>query len=116
MVVFFFYYYFYSSNFFTALLFFPFTKFTKILDDELMVLQFIDYVKTDGVNDDAADLKEMIVFPDLASFCIPCSLPIAPPSIGFDWLDGWMLPIPFSIYHFVKHSNMNIYNNEHETR
>lgn len=59
---------------------------SKILDDELMVIQFIDYGNTDCVND-STGLKEMIVFPDLAPFCIPCSLPIAP-SIGKDWVDA----------------------------
>ncbi|KNC21229.1 Maternal protein tudor [Lucilia cuprina] len=58
----------------------------KILDAELMVLQFIDFGNTDCVND-TTDLKEMIVFPDVEPLCIPCALPIRPNGT-IDWQDA----------------------------
>uniref|UniRef100_T1PB62 Tudor domain protein n=1 Tax=Musca domestica TaxID=7370 RepID=T1PB62_MUSDO len=58
----------------------------KILDAELMVLQFIDFGNTDCVTDNT-DLKEMLVFPDVEPLCIPCALPIRPNGT-LDWLDA----------------------------
>ncbi|XP_073845267.1 tudor domain containing protein [Musca autumnalis] len=58
----------------------------KILDAELMVLQFIDFGNTDCVTD-TTDLKEMLVFPDVEPLCIPCALPIRPNGT-LDWQDA----------------------------
>ncbi|XP_061396523.1 maternal protein tudor [Musca vetustissima] len=58
----------------------------KILDAELMVLQFIDFGNTDCVSD-STDLKEMLVFPDVEPLCIPCALPIRPNG-SLDWQDA----------------------------
>ncbi|TMW40223.1 hypothetical protein DOY81_014696, partial [Sarcophaga bullata] len=58
----------------------------KILDAELMVLQFIDFGNTDCVTD-TTDLKEMIVFPDVEPLCVPCALPIRPNGT-IDWQDA----------------------------
>ncbi|XP_054737133.1 maternal protein tudor [Anastrepha obliqua] len=58
----------------------------KILDAELMVLQFIDFGNTDCVSD-ASDLKEMSIFPDIKPLCMPCSLPIKPNGTA-DWVDA----------------------------
>ncbi|XP_065370364.1 maternal protein tudor isoform X2 [Calliphora vicina] len=58
----------------------------KILDAELMVLQFIDFGNTDCINE-TTDLKEMIVFPDIEPLCIPCALPIRPNGT-IDWQDA----------------------------
>ncbi|XP_075166866.1 tudor domain containing protein [Haematobia irritans] len=58
----------------------------KILDAELMVLQFIDFGNTDCVTD-TTDLKEMLCFPDVEPLCIACALPIRPNST-LDWQDA----------------------------
>ncbi|KAL9913282.1 tudor domain containing protein isoform 1-T2 [Glossina fuscipes fuscipes] len=58
----------------------------KILDPELMVLQFIDFGNTDCITD-TTDLKEMIVFPNIEPFCIHCALPIRPNGT-VDWVDA----------------------------
>lgn len=58
----------------------------KILDAELMVLQFIDFGNADCVTD-TTDLKEMLVFPDVEPLCIPCALPIRPNGT-IDWQDA----------------------------
>ncbi|XP_055837554.1 maternal protein tudor [Episyrphus balteatus] len=58
----------------------------KIMDSELMVVQFIDYGNTDALTD-TTDIKEMSVFPDIESLCIPCALPIKPKGTA-DWVDA----------------------------
>lgn len=58
----------------------------KILDAELMVLQFIDFGNTDCVTD-TTDLKEMLVFPEVPPLCVPCALPIRPNGT-LDWQDA----------------------------
>lgn len=58
----------------------------KIMDSELMVIQFIDYGNTDALTD-TTDIKEMSVFPDIEPLCLPCALPIKPNGTA-DWVDA----------------------------
>ncbi|XP_055915745.1 maternal protein tudor [Eupeodes corollae] len=58
----------------------------KIMDSELMVVQFIDYGNTDALSD-TTDIKEMSVFPDIEPLCIPCALAIKPKGTA-DWVDA----------------------------
>lgn len=58
----------------------------KIMDSELMVVQFIDYGNTDALTD-TTDIKEMSVFPDIEPLCIPCALAIKPRGTA-DWVDA----------------------------
>ncbi|XP_011177865.2 maternal protein tudor [Zeugodacus cucurbitae] len=58
----------------------------KIIDAELMVLQFIDYGNTDCVSD-TTHVREMSSCNDIEPFCMPCSLPIKPNGTA-DWVDA----------------------------
>nr|XP_036225781.1 maternal protein tudor isoform X2 [Bactrocera oleae] len=58
----------------------------KIIDAELMVLQFIDYGNTDCVSD-TTHVREMSSCNDIEPFCMPCSLPIKPKGTA-DWVDA----------------------------
>ncbi|XP_030564874.1 maternal protein tudor [Drosophila novamexicana] len=57
----------------------------KILDAELMVLQFIDFGNTDCVSD-AKEIKQSMCS-QLEPFCLPFALPIAPNG-KLDWADA----------------------------
>ncbi|SPP73490.1 maternal protein tudor [Drosophila guanche] len=57
----------------------------KIIDAELMVLQFIDFGNTDCVSD-TTDIKQSM-FGHMDPFCLPCALPIGPKST-LDWVDA----------------------------
>ncbi|XP_022222321.2 maternal protein tudor [Drosophila obscura] len=57
----------------------------KIIDAELMVLQFIDFGNTDCVSD-TTDIKQSM-FGHVDPFCLPCALPIGPKST-LDWVDA----------------------------
>lgn len=57
----------------------------KILDAELMVLQFIDFGNTDCVSD-AKDIKQSMCS-QLEPFCLPFALPIAPKGT-LEWADA----------------------------
>ncbi|CAD7014814.1 unnamed protein product [Ceratitis capitata] len=58
----------------------------KIIDAELMVLQFIDYGNTDCVSD-TTHVREMSCCNDIEPFCMQCSLPIKPNGTA-DWVDA----------------------------
>lgn len=57
----------------------------KILDAELMVLQFIDFGNTDCVTD-TTDVRESM-WTHIDPFCRPCALPISPKDT-VDWVDA----------------------------
>ncbi|KAH8400893.1 hypothetical protein KR009_001677 [Drosophila setifemur] len=57
----------------------------KIIDAELMVLQFIDFGNTDCVSD-TTDIKESM-WSHVEPFCLPCALPISPKGTA-DWVDA----------------------------
>ncbi|KAH8254756.1 hypothetical protein KR032_012016 [Drosophila birchii] len=57
----------------------------KIIDAELMVLQFVDFGNTDCVSD-TSDVKESM-WSHIEPFCQPCALPIRPKNTA-DWVDA----------------------------
>ncbi|XP_020804432.1 maternal protein tudor [Drosophila serrata] len=58
---------------------------SKIIDAELMVLQFVDFGNTDCVSD-TSDVRESM-WSHIEPFCVPCALPIRPKNTA-DWVDA----------------------------